>query len=94
MEQKARNNDNLPTPEELAGWLRQVCPGQEGEFVRAMGWLYENPDLAAFLAGGDAGPQRGELMRRLREAGKPEYMALASYRLWREKKNDKGENER
>ena len=32
-----------PTAEELAQWLRQLCPGREADFVRALRWLYDHP---------------------------------------------------
>lgn len=96
MDQKKTGDSHMPTAAQLADWLGRLCPGKEGEFVRALHWLYQNPDLAAYLCGEKgASPQEGAgLLRQLRQAGQPEYMAPAAYRLWRESENRKGKNGR
>lgn len=49
-----------PTAGELAQWLRQLCPGREADFVRALRWLYDHPREAAFLCGfGEGAPPAG-----------------------------------
>ena len=54
---------STPTAEELAQWLRQLCPGREADFVTALRWLYDHPKEAAFLCGfGEAAPRRKLLL--------------------------------
>ena len=48
-----------PTAGELAQWLRQLCPGREADFVRALRWLYDHPREAAFLCGFGRPPPGG-----------------------------------
>lgn len=64
-----------PTAGELAQWLRQLCPGREADFVRALRWLYDHP--------------RRELLLSIQSGGRPEYLALAAWRLVGESENRK-----
>ena len=83
-----------PTAGELAEGLRRLCPGREGDFVTALRWLYDHPREAAALCGLEEAPSQGELLSALRQGDRPEFLALAAWRLVAERKNRTRENER
>lgn len=84
-----RKEPSTPTAGELAQWLRQLCPGREADFVRALRWLYDHPREAAFLCGfGEAAPRR-KLLLSIQSGGGPAYLALAAWRLVGESENRK-----
>ena len=85
---------STPTAGELAQWLRQLCPGREADFVRALRWLYDHPREAAALCGLEEALSQGELLSALRQGDRPEFLALAAWRLVAERKNSTRENER
>ena len=69
-------------------------PGAGGGLCDGPALAVRSPREAAALCGLEEAPSQGELLSALRQGDRPEFLALAAWRLVAERKNRTRENER